>query len=1386
MKSHRITAAVLIFTGVFTSIFSQTITLNEVMADPAGADYYDEFVELYNESDSMVSLSGWYLKINDYTDSLSFATDYGNTLPAHGFAVIMDRGYLVDNKSSTYEDLIPDSALLVTIQDNSLARSGLTNSAASQIYLLNARGDTVSGVLTTAKPLSGYSWEKIIPEGNNQIANWGNSRNLRGTPGFRNSLSPRNYDVAVSGLKRISPTGTVQPDEPVEFEFIVKNDGLRAADVVQILFGLDREADLQIDEVFMDVTESFQPGDSVVKNVTVPGFASGSHDLRAQAIFVADELTENNVDSLPVDVPYPANCLVINEFMYYPATDGGGEWVELFNISDDTLNLKNWKIRDNNAEARLTDGNLYLPPQEYLVLVNDSTTFKNYWGKAVRLLDCQEAVPALNNTKDSIVIRDHCRTRIDALEYASAWGYYQGVSLERKNPFASANQAGNWSLSNDAEKATPGRENSVVLCDFDLAVDSIKVVQTDKPIVYNSPVSLAIYIRNNGTESTGAFALAVAINNPAFGLIADTLITALPGLLAGDTQMAGITFAAIPGGLHAISAAITWAADENLKNNSTVGELAVGYPPEVLVINEIMFAPPAGQGEWFEIFNNSDIAIDLNGWSFHDALGKPIVLADSFSVLNAGEFSVIAARVDFRLDYPAFQGMLLVPDSFPTLNNASDSLFVSDAIGRVIDSVYYHESWSGGTGVSLERLDPDRPALASNNWSGSLQTATPGKVNSVLKLDNDLSVESFQFTDTLAAPGLSAGFMIAISNEGRNPAGSFQVNVYADRNRDDSGRADELCWSSPIFTILDPDSGIHIFGEICAEKPGQSQYLTEIDWGADEDLSDNCSGATLVVAFPAGCLILNEFLAYPLVNQVEFAECLNVSDLPLDLSGWSLGNRNSQTNLPAVEIPAGDYVVFSGDSAYFNYYKNTNAVVVIPSRWPGLNNSADQIWLKDLTGRTIDSLYYGIDWPLKAGCSAEKILPGLSGSEAGSWAYSVNADRQTAGYLNSVTRPGYDLSLDSLNLSAVTGDSSTVFKACYFVSNKGQSQAVDAILRVGLTTNSISEIVTDISLNSVETQKADSGIFNLGPLTSGRYALIVKIIWGADQVPDNDSVSQTLQIAWPPETLLLSEFMPYPQDVLTTTSSIAEYIEIYNPGRFVLDLTDWQISDQNTAMRREIPDGFAIPANEYLVISGDSSVMNFPDLLPEQTLVADDFPSLNNAEDALYLYDPTGRVIDSLIYNSAWDIVQGIALERISFANSNRATNWRTCVDPTGGTPGRKNSVAISTPLVKNGIKTTSEVFSPNGDGFNDEIGIRYRLPFPSAKLTLEVYDLTGRLIFRPARNLATSAEGVIYWNGDSDFDAKARVGIYIVRCIANDFGSSKSVEYITTLVLAR
>ena len=44
---------------LFIQLLSSQIIINEVMFDAAGSEYHDEFVEIYNNTETIVDLSGW-------------------------------------------------------------------------------------------------------------------------------------------------------------------------------------------------------------------------------------------------------------------------------------------------------------------------------------------------------------------------------------------------------------------------------------------------------------------------------------------------------------------------------------------------------------------------------------------------------------------------------------------------------------------------------------------------------------------------------------------------------------------------------------------------------------------------------------------------------------------------------------------------------------------------------------------------------------------------------------------------------------------------------------------------------------------------------------------------------------------------------------------------------------------------------------------------------------------------------------------------------------------------------------------------------------------------------------------------------------------------------
>lgn len=128
------------------------LVINEVMADPAGPEPDQEWVELYNDGSQPVNLAGWTLV--DEQDAVA--------LPAYEVA---PSGYLLlvnDTYSSIAGlDVVPDAdaALLYLPR---LGKSGLANSGEA-LRLVDESRMVVSTFPATPKPLSGVSVARRAP-----------------------------------------------------------------------------------------------------------------------------------------------------------------------------------------------------------------------------------------------------------------------------------------------------------------------------------------------------------------------------------------------------------------------------------------------------------------------------------------------------------------------------------------------------------------------------------------------------------------------------------------------------------------------------------------------------------------------------------------------------------------------------------------------------------------------------------------------------------------------------------------------------------------------------------------------------------------------------------------------------------------------------------------------------------------------------------------------------------------------------------------------------------------------------------------------------------------------------------------------------------------------
>ncbi|MGC8780040.1 MAG: lamin tail domain-containing protein, partial [Anaerolineae bacterium] len=147
-----------------------------------------------------------------------------------------------------------------------------------------------------------------------------------------------------------------------------------------------------------------------------------------------------------------------------------------------------------------------------------------------------------------------------------------------------------------------------------------------------------------------------------------------------------------------------------------------------LVISEVLYdpAPPGNESdlEWVELYNPTDLAVTLVGWSLRDNTSQDIIPP---TTLGPGQFLVIAAQESaFRERYPGFIGNL-VGLSSPIGNglaNTGDRVILADDRGTIVDAISYGNDKTFldppcptvPEGSSLTRLRPWQDSDSAADW----------------------------------------------------------------------------------------------------------------------------------------------------------------------------------------------------------------------------------------------------------------------------------------------------------------------------------------------------------------------------------------------------------------------------------------------------------------------------------------------------------------------------------------------------------------------------------------------------------------------------------------------------------------------------------------------
>jgi len=281
--------------------------------------------------------------------------------------------------------------------------------------------------------------------------------------------------------------------------------------------------------------------------------------------------------------------------------------------------------------------------------------------------------------------------------------------------------------------------------------------------------------------------------------------------------------------------------------------------------------------------------------------------------------------------------------------------------------------------------------------------------------------------------------------------------------------------------------------------------------------------------------------------------------------------------------------------------------------------------------------------------------------------------------LSVTTRTLDDLSLTILDFSPQFPVANDTIWAEVMISNAGLRTAPGFAVEIFLDMNGDSTgqgtelIATLTSATSIEPGDSSEVVIDMGSFAQGSSTIIATVNYDPDRNLSNNTSLKTLVVGYPPFSIVINEIMYAP------IGSEPEWIELFNTTGDSIDLTSWEIADENAGSSVSFTDtSFLIAQTDYVIITDDSAALfDVHPEIPVHVFHVPTMPAFNNSGDAVVLYDERGAAMDSLTYDPDWGgNSDGTSLERIDpLISSILQSNWKGSLHPDGSTPGHKNSV---------------------------------------------------------------------------------------------------------------
>lgn len=497
--------------------------------------------------------------------------------------------------------------------------------------------------------------------------------------------------------------------------------------------------------------------DKVELNLTIPLIA-GNHELQVNNLNRENPQAKDNYCGVfsyrtgdPEEPDVSAVRVTISEIMANPDGVAGlppVEYVELANISGSDVNLSDWKFYYGDKAFKLPD---YRLKQGFCVILCGKNAFDQFDSSIPKVYI--PSFPVLANTGKLLYLEDDLSRLQSVVSYTDQWygsnKEKSGYSLERIDLFNHYSSSLNWTASEDQKGGTPGQKNSVSRDNPDNIRTGLLSCTLLQPqmlrLSFNKSMN-DVYLSDPDNYGISApfEIVSVKTNYP----VSDQVDLQLSDSLASGTclELQLLNLICVNG----------FQADpEQISTVCRSGSLK----PNDLLINELLYYPLKDEAEFIEIYNHSDLPVDLSGLRIatrksDGSLQYISRISESAIYAAPQQYICISKSVESiaRVYETESDGLYVQVDKLPAFSNTGGRVVLLNSTDEVIDEFPFSPglhavSAKNQQGVSLERKSVLVSAEETNNWTSSYHPkgASPGFRNSLNIPVGDTDAEGRMF-----------------------------------------------------------------------------------------------------------------------------------------------------------------------------------------------------------------------------------------------------------------------------------------------------------------------------------------------------------------------------------------------------------------------------------------------------------------------------------------------------------------------------------------------------------------------------------------------------------------------------------------------------------------